>query len=93
MPQNPPPFYLVLVVHAHQPAGNFENVLEGCYQHSYEAFLSLLEKHPRIRVALHFSGPLLLWLAEKHPDYFERLRRLVASDQIELIGGGFSNRS
>lgn len=89
MPQNTPAFHLVLIVHAHQPGGNFENVLEDCYQHSYEAFLTLLDKHPRIRVALHFSGPLFLWLERKHPDYFERLRKLVAAEQIELIGGGF----
>lgn len=89
MPPNTPPFHLVLIIHAHQPAGNFENVLEDCYQHSYEAFLTLVEKHPRIRMAVHLSGPLFLWTKKKHPEYFERLRKLVASDQIELIGGGF----
>ena len=89
MAANNPPFHLILIIHAHQPAGNFQHVFEECYEHSYLAFLVLLEKHPRIRAALHYSGPLLLWIEENHPDYFERLRRMVASGQIELIGGGF----
>ena len=89
MPQTTPPFHLVPIIHAHQPCGNFENVVEESYRHCYEAFVLLLEKHPRFRVGLHFSGSLLFWMEKKHPDYFERLRQLVASGQVELIGGGF----
>ncbi len=89
MPATNPPFHLILIIHAHQPAGNFEHVFEECYAHSYLTFLALLEKHPRIRAGLHYSGPLLLWIEKNHPEYFERLRRMVASGQIELIGGGF----
>jgi 4-alpha-glucanotransferase len=89
MTQPATPFHVVLIVHAHQPAGNFEHVFEECFQHSYDAFLSLIEKHPRLRLALHYSGPLLLWIEKHHPDYFERLRQLVASGQVELMGGGF----
>ena len=89
MSQTAAPFHLLLVIHAHQPTGNFDRVLEDCYEHSYDAFLSLVEKHPKIRLAIHFSGPLLLWLEKNHPDYFERVRQLVASGQVELIGGGF----
>jgi 4-alpha-glucanotransferase len=77
------------MIHAHQPAGNFEHVFEECYKNSYEAFLALVEKHPGIRLALHYSGPLLLWIEKNHPEYFRRLRRLVDAGQIELIGGGF----
>ena len=89
MSPTPSSFHLVLLIHAHQPAGNFENVFEDCYQHCYESFLSLVEEHPKIRIAIHFSGPLLQWLEKNHPGYFERLRHLVASGQIELVGGGF----
>jgi 4-alpha-glucanotransferase len=83
------PFHLVLIIHAHQPAGNFEHVFEECYQQSYEAFLALIEKHPGVHVALHYSGPLLLWVEKHHPEYFARLKKLVQSDQVELLGGGF----
>jgi 4-alpha-glucanotransferase len=89
MSPTPAPFHLVLVIHAHQPAGNFDDVLEHCYQHCYDAFLSLLEKHPKIGLAIHFSGPLLLWLEKNHSEYFHRLRHLVAKGQVELVGGGF----
>ncbi len=89
MTESGPSFNVVLIIHAHQPSGNFEHVFEECYQNSYDAFLSLIEKHPKIRMALHYSGPLLLWIEKKHPEYFERLRNLVTAGQVELIGGGF----
>jgi 4-alpha-glucanotransferase len=85
----PPKFHLSLLIHAHQPCGNFGNVLESCYQKSYLPFLELLEEHPAIHVALHYSGPLLLWIEENHPEYFARLRALAESDQVEMVGGGF----
>jgi alpha-amylase len=89
MTESRPQFNLVLIVHAHQPAGNFEHVFEECYQTSYEAFLSLVEKHPGVRLGLHYSGPLLLWIEKNHPEYFKRLRKLACAGQIELVGGGF----
>jgi 4-alpha-glucanotransferase len=89
MPEPRPPFHLLLIVHAHQPAGNFEHVFEECYRTSYDPFLTMIEKHPGVRLALHYSGPLLLWIEKNHPEYFDRLRRLVAAGRVELIGGGF----
>jgi alpha-amylase len=86
VPQN---FHLVFLIHAHQPCGNFGFVLEKSYQHSYLPFLELLEKHPGVRLGLHYSGPLLTWIEEHHPEYFEQLRALVHSGQVELVGGGF----
>jgi len=84
-----PTFHFILIVHAHQPAGNFEHVFEECYRNSYDAFLAMVEKHEGLRLGLHYSGPLLLWLEKNHPEYFTRLRALVASGRVELIGGGF----
>jgi 4-alpha-glucanotransferase len=89
MPDPCPPFHLLLIVHAHQPAGNFEHVFEECYRTSYDPFLSMIEKHPGVRLGLHYSGPLLLWIEKHHPEYFDRLRKLVAARRVELIGGGF----
>ena len=89
MPESSPSLHLTLVIHAHQPAGNFEHVFEECYKQSYDAFLCLLEKHPGVHVALHYSGPLLLWIEKNHPEYFDRLRQMVASGQVEILGGGF----
>ena len=89
MPEPRPPFHLLLIVHAHQPAGNFEHVFEECYRTAYDPFLAMIEKHPGVRLALHYSGPLLLWIEKNHPEYFDRLRKLVAVGRVELIGGGF----
>jgi alpha-amylase/alpha-mannosidase (GH57 family) len=89
MPEPRPPFHLLLIVHAHQPAGNFEHVFEECYRTAYDPFLTMIEKHLGVRLALHYSGPLLLWIEKNHPEYFDRLRKLVAVGRVELIGGGF----
>ncbi len=86
MPQN---FHLALLIHAHQPCGNFEHVLEKAYDDSYLPFLEHLEKYPGIHLGLHYSGPLLTWIEQHRPEYFVRLKELVESGQVELVGGGF----
>ena len=82
-------FQLVMLIHAHQPVGNFDNVLEASYTQCYLPYLELLEKHPAARLGLHFSGCLLEWLDRHHPEYVARLRALVARNQVEIVGGGF----
>jgi 4-alpha-glucanotransferase len=85
----PSKFHLSLLIHAHQPVGNFEDVFERCYQRAYLPFVQHLEKHSGIRAALHYSGPLLVWIQNNHPEYFEVLRTLVKLKQVEMVGGGF----
>ena len=82
-------FQLVLLLHAHQPVGNFESVLENAYAQCYLPFTEVLARHPAIRVGLHYSGSLLEWIERAHPEYFERLREFVQRGQVEMIGGGF----
>jgi len=48
--------------HAHQPAGNSSTFLEECYRTAYNPFLTMIEKASGVRLALHYSGPLLLWI-------------------------------
>ena len=36
-----------------------------------------LERHPTVRLALHYSGPLLEWMRAERPEFIERLRALV----------------
>jgi len=81
--------HLILLVHAHQPVGNFDEVFERTYQRAYRPFLECLERHGSIRLGLHFSGPLLEWIGERHREFFERLRELVDRGRVELVGGGF----
>lgn len=80
---------LALLIHSHQPVGNFDHVIEDAYQKSYAPFVRALRFHPRIRLSLHFSGILLEWLEKRHPEYFQQLRDLVERGQIELVGGGY----
>jgi len=82
-------FELVLLIHAHQPVGNFDDVMERAYNTSYRPFIEVLARHPAIRVGLHYSGPLLEWIERAHPEYFDILRALVRSGQVEMVGGGF----
>ncbi|HUJ30597.1 MAG TPA: alpha-amylase/4-alpha-glucanotransferase domain-containing protein [Candidatus Acidoferrum sp.] len=84
-----PKFQLVLLIHAHQPIGNFEDVLERAYATSYLPFIETLERHPLVRLGLHYSGSLLEWIERAHPEYFDRLRELARRGQVEMIGGGF----
>ncbi len=84
-----PSIALVLIVHDHQPVGNFDGVFRQAYDDAYEPFLSFLERHPRVRIGLHTSGPLLQWIGLHARDYLGRLRALAERGQVELWGGGF----
>jgi len=80
---------LSLALHNHQPVGNFTEVFERAYRQSYLPMIDALERHPAIAVGLHYSGCLLDWLEDHHPEFFTRLQRLVARDQVELLSGGY----
>jgi alpha-amylase len=81
--------HLVLLIHSHQPVGNFDAVVEKIYQKSYLPFLQRLAKHPGVRMGLHYTGPLLEWLDAKHPEFMKDLSDLAARGQVEIVGGGF----
>ena len=82
-----PQAYLCLVLHNHQPIGNFDGVFEQAYQDSYLPFLDVFESYESLKISLHTSGPLMLWLAERHPEYLERVRMLVDVGRVEIVGG------
>ena len=80
---------LSLAIHNHQPVGNFPHVFEAAYAQSYLPMLRALEQHPKVRVAMHYTGPLLDWLEGAHPEFFPLLRALVERGQVELMTGGY----
>jgi hypothetical protein len=80
---------LCIVLHNHQPIGNFDGVIEQAYQDSYLPFLDVFEPYEHLKVALHTSGPLMLWLADRHPEYLSRVKELVGAGRIEIVGGPF----
>lgn len=80
---------LSLVLHNHQPVGNFPGVFETAYTQSYLPMLRALERHPPIRAGLHYSGPVLDWLEAAHPEFFDLVQRLIDRGQVELLTGGY----
>ena len=80
---------LCLVLHNHQPVGNFDDVIEQAYQQSYRPFLDLFEEYSSLRISLHTSGPLMQWLDQHHPDYLDRLQKLVSEQRLEIVGGAY----
>ncbi|GAB4570872.1 MAG: DUF1926 domain-containing protein [Anaerolineae bacterium] len=83
------PIFLSFVFHNHQAVGNFDFVNEQSYRNAYLPMVELLEKHPGVHVGMHFSGSLLEWLGEHHADFLERVKQLVARQQIEILTGGY----
>ena len=81
--------HLILAFHNHQPIGNFDHVLEDCYAKSYLPFLETLLGHPRLKVVLHYSGHLLSWMRDHHPEAIAILRNLIKEHRVELLSGGF----
>ena len=53
---------LALAIHNHQPVGNFGWVFAEVYDQAYLPMLEALERHPGVRLSLHYTGPLLEWL-------------------------------
>ncbi len=83
-----PRISLALAIHNHQPVGNFGWVFAEVYARAYLPMLEALERHPGVRLSLHYTGPLLEWLGAERPEFLARLATLVARDQVELLGGG-----
>lgn len=80
---------LLMAIHCHQPVGNFDFVFEQAFRQSYQPFLDTLERHPGVRLALHYSGSLLDWLMTNQPKFLQRLRRLVRAGQVEMLASGY----
>jgi len=79
---------LALTLHNHQPVGNFGWVFAEVFERAYEPMVAVIERHPQIRLGLHYTGPLLEWLQAEQPAFIGRLRRLVEREQVEILGGG-----
>lgn len=81
--------YLILSIHNHQPVGNFDHVLEEAYKKAYLPFLKMLALHPKLKLVLHYSGNLLVWLEKKHPEAIDMITVLIRAGRVELLSGGF----
>jgi 4-alpha-glucanotransferase len=81
--------YLILGIHNHQPVGNFDNVFEDAYRLAYKPFIDVLERHPKIKWSLHCSGILWDFLVSRHPEYMDKVRKMVGSKQVEVLTGAY----
>ena len=43
-----PKFHLVLLIHSHQPVGNFDSVIEEAYKLSYLPYVEVFEEFPAV---------------------------------------------
>lgn len=77
-------------VHAHQPIGNFPEVVIDAHERCYKPFLHTLYRYPEFRFAVHFSGWLLDFLFERYPHDMALLREMITRGQVELFGAGDS---
>jgi alpha-amylase len=80
---------LTLVLHNHQPVGNFGFVIQDNFEAAYAPMLAALQRHPGVRLGLHYTGPLLDWFKAQKPDFLDGLRALVDRGQVEMLGGGY----
>lgn len=85
MPQS---ISLLFGVHAHQPVGNFPQVLDDAHLRCYQPFLRVLHRYPEFRFSVHFSGWLLDYLIEHYPEDMALLQEMVLRGQVELFGAG-----
>ncbi|GAC1400983.1 MAG: DUF1926 domain-containing protein [Ktedonobacteraceae bacterium] len=81
--------HLGLLLHNHQPVGNFPWVFQQVYEESYLPMIEALERHPGVRLSLHYTGSLLDWMEEAHPEFLQRVSTLVKRRQVEMISGGY----
>lgn len=79
----------IFCLHNHQPVGNFDDIFEANYRQAYEPFLALARQYPEIKLSLHYSGSLLEWIEHTHPKFITDIKSMVASRQVEIMGGGF----
>jgi hypothetical protein len=87
--RGPAPVRLVLVLHFHQPVGNFDSVFREAIDRSYDPLVEHFERHPGVRAGFHFSGCLIEWLEAHERGLLDRVLALVARGQVEPLGGGF----
>ena len=79
---------LLFGVHAHQPAGNFEHVIDDAHARCYKPFIDTVHRYPEFRFSVHFSGWLLGYLVRNFPAELQKLREMVQRGQVEMFGGG-----
>ena len=80
---------LVMVLHCHQPVGNFDHVFGMAMDKCYQPLLDILYTHPLVKTGIHISGPLLEWIEKNRNEYLIIIAEMVKRGQLEMLSGGF----
>jgi alpha-amylase len=80
---------IIIGTHNHLPLGLDHATAEESYQEAFKPLLSVLYRFPDFPVTLHYSGTLMEWLEEFHPEFLTLLGEMVRRGQVEVLGGGY----
>lgn len=81
------PVNFIFALHYHQPTGQFDFINERIMENSYKLLLDVLKEYSSFKFTIHISGPLLLYMKERYPDYLNDLLRLHEYGTIEFMAG------
>ncbi|MDZ4815787.1 MAG: alpha-amylase/4-alpha-glucanotransferase domain-containing protein [Verrucomicrobiota bacterium] len=79
----------IWALHNHQPVGNFEHVVRDCIANAYKPLLETIARYPKVKINLHYSGPLLEFMDRHEPAFIELLAEMIRRGQVEILGSGF----
>jgi hypothetical protein len=80
---------IIFGTHNHLPLGLDQAAAELLYQESFKPLLAVLYRYPGFPVTLHYSGLLMEWLEQIHPEFLTLLAEMVRRGQVEILGGGY----
>ena len=80
---------IIVGTHNHLPLGRSEASAEQLYQEALKPLLAVLYRYPAFPMTLHYSGILMEWLEEAHPEFLALLGEMVGRGQVEVLGGGY----
>lgn len=80
---------LLFGIHCHQPVGNFDHVVDEATEKCYLPFFKEAVKFPQFKFSVHYSGWLLEFIKERHPELFTLMKKCCEQKQIEFFTGGY----
>jgi len=79
---------LHLGIHCHQPVENFYHV-DYAVERSYLPYFRVAAEKPEFRFSIHYSGWLLEYVRDNHPELFSLMKDTAESGQAEFFSGGY----
>ncbi len=82
-----PRINFIFVIHFHQPTGQLDWVFERIYENCYKLLLDVFKRYTDIRLTVHISGPMLLEMIDRYPDWISEMAKLGDHGSIEFLAG------